>query len=70
MGWLDKLLGNVCPDCGGTNLYLARTSPMEVWACRDCVEKERKRLAEQQQQQRRMQALEDRIRQLESQQED
>ena len=65
MGWLDRLLGNVCPDCGGTNLYLARTSPMEVWACRDCVANGRKRLAQQREQQREMQELRDRVRQLE-----
>jgi len=32
-----------CDYCGGKNLYLKRTSPMEVLGCRDC-EKEVKYL--------------------------
>lgn len=28
-----------CPYCRGKNLYLQRTSPVEVIGCRDCQEK-------------------------------
>jgi len=28
-----------CPYCKGSNLYLKRTSPMEVLGCRDCEKK-------------------------------
>lgn len=28
-----------CNYCNGKNLYLRRTSPMEVWGCRDCDKK-------------------------------
>lgn len=35
-----------CPYCKGKNLYLKRTSPMEVYGCRDC-EKKAKYLEEQ-----------------------
>ena len=34
-----------CPYCKGKNLYLKRTSPMEVYGCRDC-EKEKQYLKE------------------------
>ncbi len=34
-----------CPYCGGKNLYLKRTSPVEQYGCRDC-EKEIKYLKE------------------------
>lgn len=30
-----------CPYCGGTNLYLQRTSPIQVIGCKDCQEKAR-----------------------------
>lgn len=32
-----------CPYCGGKNLYVKRTSPIEQYGCRDC-EKEMKYL--------------------------
>lgn len=35
-----------CPYCKGKNLYLKRTSPMEVYGCKDC-EKKAKYLEEQ-----------------------
>jgi len=28
-----------CPYCKGKNLYLKRTSPVEVYGCKDCEEK-------------------------------
>jgi len=28
-----------CPYCKGDNLYLKRTSPMDVWGCKDCERK-------------------------------
>lgn len=28
-----------CPYCKGKNLYLKRTSPTEVYGCRDCEKK-------------------------------
>ena len=28
-----------CPYCKGKNLYLKRTSPMDIYGCRDCEAK-------------------------------
>lgn len=28
-----------CPYCKGENLYLKRTSPVEVYGCKDCEKK-------------------------------
>ena len=33
------MFGPKCPYCKGKNLYLKRTSPMEVYGCRDCEKK-------------------------------
>lgn len=30
-----------CPYCKGKNLYLKRTSPVNVYGCRDCEKKVR-----------------------------
>ncbi len=33
------MFGPKCPYCKGKNLYLKRTSPMDVYGCRDCEKK-------------------------------
>lgn len=35
MGWLSRK----CPYCQCGNLYLKRTSPTEMWGCRECESK-------------------------------
>ena len=38
-GVRNMFFSRKCPYCKGKNLYLKRTSPMEVWGCKDCEKK-------------------------------
>ena len=33
------IFGRKCPYCKGKNIYLKRTSPVEVLGCKDCEKK-------------------------------
>ena len=38
-GVIKLFFSRKCPYCKGKNLYLKRTSPIEVLGCRDCEKK-------------------------------